>query len=104
MLGKEKAEDLLKRVLHFSKADSTEVILTTDNSYLTRFANNIVHQNVAESNATVTIRAVDSKRAGSASTNDLGDDALQRTVERALEHARQQPEDPDLPVVVGKRA
>lgn len=97
MLGQKKTEELLTRALHFSKAGSTEVILTTDNAYLTRFANNIVHQNVAESNATITVRAVDGKRAGSASTNDLGDDALQQTVERALEHAQQQPEDPNFP-------
>lgn len=97
MLGQHPAEDLLKRALHFSKTDETEVLVMAQDSYLTRFANNIIHQNVAETNVRVTVRAIVGRRVGMASTNHLGDDALAQAVERAVAHARQQPEDPDFP-------
>ncbi len=97
MLGQHPSEDLLKRALQFSKADETEALLMAQDSYLTRFANNAIHQNVAEANVRVTVRAVAGRRVGLASTNDLGDDALAQAAERAWAHAQQQPEDPDFP-------
>ena len=97
MLGQKQIEDILKRALRFSKADETQVILTTQDLSLTRFANTVIHQNVAETNVSVTIRAVVGKRTGTASTNNLDDGALAQATERALAHARQQPADPDFP-------
>ena len=43
---------------------------------MTRFANNYIHQNVAETNTQVSVRAVVGKKIGVASTNDLSDEAL----------------------------
>lgn len=97
MLGQNASEQLLKRALHFSKADETEVLMTAHDGYLTRFANNIIHQNVAEANVQITIRAATGKRVGTAATNKTTDDALAQAAERALRHARQQPENPDFP-------
>jgi len=97
MLGQHAAEDLLKRALRASHADDTQVVITAQDAFLTRFANNIIHQNVAESDVEVTIRAVAAKRSGTASTNNLSDEALAETAARALAHAHQQPEDPDFP-------
>ena len=97
MLGQSHVEDLLKRALRASHANETQVLLTAQDSCLTRFANNVIHQNVAESDVNVTIRAVIGRRAGNASTNDLSDGALAEAASRALSHARQQPEDPDFP-------
>jgi PmbA protein len=97
MLGQAGIQELLKRALSFSEADETEATIFAGEAALTRFASNIIHQNVAESDATITIRAVVGKRVGLATTNNLNDQGLAQATERALAHARQQPEDPDFP-------
>ena len=97
MLGQSRVENLAKRALRLSQAGETEVLVQTEDTSLTRFANNAVHQNVSEIEARVTIRAVVGKRAGSASTNDLEDGALARAAAHALTTARLRPEDPNFP-------
>ncbi len=97
MLGQKKAEELAKRALSLSQAEQTEVLIRTDDTALTRFANNVIHQNVSGSEARVTFRAVVGRQVGAASTNDLRDNGLKKAAERALTNARRQPEDPDFP-------
>ena len=76
------------------RADQAEVVMMVQDSYLTRFAENHIHQNVGERNVAVNVRAVVGKKIGVAMTNDLSDEALRRTAERASEIARLQREDP----------
>ncbi len=97
MLGQERIADLLNRALNFSQAEETEVTLVAQDGALTRFAGNTIHQNVAERNATLTIRAVVDQRVGLATTNNFSDKALAQAAGHALSHARQQPPDPDFP-------
>ena len=97
MLGAEAFDRIGARVLGRSTADQTEVVVLGTDSALTRFASSTIHQNVAERNAEVRVRAIVGRRSGVAATNDLSDDALDRLAERAAEIARRQPEDPDLP-------
>ena len=78
---------LLKRVLSYSQAEQTEVVYKGMESALTRFANNYIHQNVAESNHELRVRAVVGKKVGVATTNRLDDDSLRRVAEQALEIA-----------------
>lgn len=96
MLGPNKLSEIANQIFTFSKADQTEVILTTTDSALTRFANNHIHQNVAESNVQVRIRVVYGKRVGVASSNDLTPESLKRTVETARAIAQRQREDPEF--------
>ena len=86
---------LCQKILGYSQADQTEVIFSGTQGALIRFAVNHIHQNVAEDNAEVSIRAVVGKRIGVVATNALDDASLQRTVERATEIARLQPENPE---------
>lgn len=88
--------ELLQKVLGYSQAGQTEVVYLGIQSALTRFANNYIHQNVAESNHELRVRAVVGKRTGVASTNRLDDDSLRRVVEQAQEIARLQPENPEF--------
>ncbi|MDX1613174.1 MAG: TldD/PmbA family protein [Candidatus Promineifilaceae bacterium] len=97
MMKKEQIEERLQRALALSPADETEVLYQAQDSALTRFARNGIHQNVAEANAQIMVRAVAGQRVGAASTNDLSDKGLAQTAERALAHAAQQPDDPDFP-------
>jgi PmbA protein len=97
VIGRAATEDLLKRVLTLSTADETEAAMLGLKEQLTRFANNSVHQHVAETNRYVVVRAALEKRVGVGATNDLTDAGLERAVETAISAAKLQPEDPNFP-------
>ncbi|MCX7838163.1 MAG: TldD/PmbA family protein [Anaerolineae bacterium] len=96
MLGENKIREITNQVLGFSKATQTEVLIYVTESALTRFANSMIHQNVAESDTQVRVRVAYGKKIGVASTNDLSPEALQRTVEIARAIAQAQGEDPEF--------
>jgi len=96
MLGQDKIRQITQRVFAHSKADQTEVVVLGEEKALTRFANSRIHQNVAERNVQVRVRAVAGKKAGVAVINDPSDAALQQVAENALEIALLQPDNPDF--------
>jgi predicted Zn-dependent protease len=96
MLGETKIREITGKVLGLSGAEQTEVVFFGENSALTRFANNYIHQNVAEINTQVNIRLVMGKKVGVASTNDLSDEGLKKAVENATTITRFQLENPDF--------
>src|SRR5207245_1240771 len=51
-------------IIERSPADETEVLVTEQDGALTRFANNGIHQNVAERNTTVRVRVVKNGKTG----------------------------------------
>lgn len=89
-------EALGKRVLEISDASQTEVMVASGKNELTRFTHNAVHQNVADSDISVRVRAIVGKRTGVATSNMLNEDALNNLVRRAIEIAKLSPEDPEL--------
>jgi PmbA protein len=97
MIGRTRTEKLLKRALSLSPVDETEAVLLGLEEQLTRFANNGIHQHVAEANRYMVVRAVWGQRVGVGATNDLTDAGLGRVVEAAVEAARLRPEDPHFP-------
>jgi PmbA protein len=84
------------KVFKFSDADETEVEIGMTSDALTRFANNTIHQNVAEQVLNVSVRTVLDGRTARATTNKTDDDSLRRVVEIAKTLARSQPRNPDL--------
>ncbi|MBI3977568.1 MAG: TldD/PmbA family protein, partial [Chloroflexi bacterium] len=96
MIGVEMLRSAIDQALAYSKADQTEVMVTAVETALTRFAENTIHQNVAESNASLNVRVVYGKRIGVASLNDLSRDGIRRAVDAATTIARNQMEDPDF--------
>lgn len=94
MLGQDKLQEIANRVLAFSSADQTEVLISANDEHLTRFAVNAIHQNVAETNVTVRVRSVFGQKMGVASGNDLSDDALRQVVASAETVARFQQANP----------
>ena len=97
MLGRKEAEKICKDVLRRAGSDPVEVLLFFEDHSLTRFANNYIHQNVAECNATLIVRMLYGKRLGLATTNRLDGDGLDKLVKRARANAEVSPEDPDYP-------
>ncbi len=96
MIGEQKVRELTDDLLHYSRADQTEVVLVINESGLTRYANSAIHQNVLESNAEVRVRAVLGKKIGVATSNSLAPNDLHRLVDSAITVARRQPENPDF--------
>jgi len=84
------------RVFKFSDADETEVDIGAVTDALTRFANNTIHQNVAEQALSVSVRTVLDGRTARATTNKTDDDSLRRVVEAARSLARSQPSNSNL--------
>ena len=101
MLGQKRIQEITDRILAGSPADQTEVVILAGDSALTRFANSTIHQNVAETDAEVRIRVVLGRKVGVATTNNLTDEALTRTLDTALTIARLQPENPDFQSLPG---
>jgi len=101
MLTKSKAQEIFRDVLKYSTADETEAIIGSTSYSLTRFANNIIHQNVAEEGVSLSVRAVVDHRTARASTNKLDEDSVRRVCEAALALARLQLPDPDLLPMLG---
>ena len=96
MLTKANASDLFTKIHKYSTADEVEALFYGGRSALTRFANNVIHQNVAEENCGVSVRTVFDGRTARASTNKLDDDSLKRVLEASESLARVQHPDPDL--------
>ena len=89
---------LAEQALRHAEAEGStqaEVLVMATESRLTRFANSEIHQNVAETNASVGLRFIDGRRVGCASTNRIDDAALRRLAENAGRIARLQPELPE---------
>ena len=96
MLNRDQAQSIFDRVRRYSQADETEVLIYGGRSALTRFANNTIHQNVAEEGYLVSIRAALDGKTARATTNKLDDDSLKRAAESAFTLARMQERNPDL--------
>jgi PmbA protein len=96
MLTPDQAADIFDRIKKISSADEIEVLISGGNFALTRFANNIIHQNVADENHTVSVRTVFGGRTARAFTNKFDDDGLRRVVASSEALARVQHPDPDL--------
>src|SRR5438270_13911128 len=96
MLSLERCHDIFERAAKLSGADEVEVLIGGASSALTRFANNTIHQNVADENHVVSIRVAFDQRTARASTNKFDDESLKRTVQAAEQMARVQHPDADL--------
>jgi PmbA protein len=88
---------IVEKALAASKADETEVLVAANDSSLTRFTHNFVHESVSERNCQMSVRAVIGKRTGVAGTNRLDDAGIAEVVNRAYEIAKLSTEDADFP-------
>jgi PmbA protein len=94
-------EHIAERILKLSEADETEVEIDSTVDALTRFANNTIHQNVAEHTLGISVRAVVDGRTARATTNKTDEESLRRVTAAAMRLARNQPENPDLLPMLG---
>jgi predicted Zn-dependent protease len=83
-------EGLLEKAVRERVADDLEFIVIRGREELTRFTFNHIHQNVAEEDTVLFVRAWVEGKTGVAQTNDLSQEGIRRTVREAVELARAQ--------------
>src|SRR3984893_8478344 len=73
-----------------------EALIGAGANALTRFANNTIHQNVAERTGYLSVRALVDGRTARVNTNLLDADGIRRAVDQAITFARLQAADTEL--------
>ncbi len=97
MFGEKETKEICQSVLARCQGGQAEVMLTVNDSSLTRFANNTIHQNVAERDAELMVRYFIDKQMGTATSNRLDGRALDELVAQARLNAQASPADPAYP-------
>ena len=96
MLTQDQAADIFARIRKQATADEVECLFYGGRSALTRFANNTIHQNMAEENYGVSVRTVFGGRTARATTNRFDDDSLRDVVQASEALAKVQEPDAEL--------
>jgi PmbA protein len=89
-------KSIAERILKFSEADETEIEIDVTTDALTRFANNTIHQHVAEQVLHISVRAVMDGRTARVTTNKTDEESLRRVSTAAAKLALHQPKIPGL--------
>ena len=95
--------DTVLRIAKLRGVPETEVHVEEVIDALTRFANNTIHQNVAEHGVSVSIHTVVDGRTARVSTNRVDEDALRAAVDNCLSLASSQPKDVNLLPLLDKQ-
>src|SRR5579863_5958563 len=96
MLDRNQSAAIFAKLRSYASADELEVLFYATHNALTRFANNTIHQNVAEENVVVSVRTAFGQRTARATSNKLDDESLKRVVQSSEALAKVQHPDPDL--------
>ena len=96
MLGESRCLELLDSALSAAGSDQTEAFIYATSGALTRFAESVIHQNVAEHNAHVSVRAVLGKRIGCARGNQATSGEIADVARRACGLAQIAAEDAEF--------
>jgi len=98
--------EIIRNVVRLSKsagAEETEVHIEETLDALTRFANNGIHQNVAEQDLKISVRTVLAGKTSRVTTNKLDEDSLRGAVESSLSLGQSQPKTTGLLPMPGKQ-
>jgi PmbA protein len=90
------AIDTVLRLAKSAGVTETEVHIEEVADSLTRFANNGIHQNVAEHGLSISVRTVVDGRTARATTNRIDEHSLRSAIDASLSLAHSQPRDPRL--------
>jgi PmbA protein len=105
MLDQARAQEIFDKAKKFCSGAELEIIFSSTDYSLTRFANNTIHQNVSELNEIASVRVAFDGKTARATTNRFDDDSLQRAVQAAESMAKVQDPDPErLPMAKASEA
>jgi len=99
ILSQNESRGLFEQVQQAAKSlgvADVEALFGAHCAALTRFANNTIHQNVAEQDRWISVRVALDQRTARATTNRFDPDSIRRAVEQALALARSAAPNPDL--------
>lgn len=103
MLDDTHIEQTFKKIYKLSPARFTEATIYYEDSYLTRFANNKIIQNVASEDVKISVRILADNRMGRATTNRADDESLSKCCEAANQLAKNAAPDKDALPFLGKQ-
>ena len=93
-IGADRAFSLAEEAFAVEGADAVEVVISTSNSALTRYADSRIHQNTARIDAEARVRVVvDGNRIGVVATNDLSAESIRAAATAAVQTAKVTPRD-----------
>jgi predicted Zn-dependent protease len=95
-MEKDRAFEILEKGLAYSEADQTELVSMGEDFSLTRFAENVIHQNMARADHTLMARAIFGEKIGVAVTNGIQDEDIKKVIKDAEEIARYSQKDSDF--------
>ncbi len=95
IMTREQAEELVHRIVKFSKADEISVNVNSNYQTDVRFAANQMSTSGAVITGGVGIQSTIGKKHAFATTNDLSDDSLRAVVEKSEGLAKLSPDDPE---------
>ncbi len=98
LLTRAQCREIFERAERAARAAGAEVevLLGVTSFALTRFANNTIHQNVAEERRFASIRTLLGQRTARATTNRFDEDSIRAAVATALDITRAQSPDPEV--------
>lgn len=80
MWGKERVYDFLEKLIRKIPFEKKELVLSVSSEELTRFANNTIHQNVAEENLILFVRIGEGKKKAVASISKLDGESIDHLI------------------------
>ncbi|MDI6738940.1 MAG: TldD/PmbA family protein [Candidatus Edwardsbacteria bacterium] len=104
IIDKTQAKDICQKALSYVSGGQGEIMLFQYFSPLTRFANNVIHQNLDVSNIAVSLRVDVGDRSGRATSNRTDDESLQKLARQATQAASAITIDQGLPPMVGPQS
>jgi predicted Zn-dependent protease len=99
ILSQQECREIFEKVLRVGQSAGVrdiEALIGARSEALTRFANNGIHQNVAELGRWLSVRVQMGQKTARATTNRFDDDSIRRAVEKALALTNAVASDPDL--------
>lgn len=100
----ENIEKVCKKIFGLAKGVQCEVMAEARESALTRFAGNVISQNVASSSVSFAVRLLDAGRTAAIKFNQADDNSLKRAVSSGLEILKKQKKDPSQLPLAAPRA
>src|SRR5215475_13980351 len=101
ILSKDEAQQILKKVIAFSKADGVEANLNGNDGGNIRYARNSVSTAGEDSNVSLGVQSTFGKKSGTAAINEFDDASLEKVVRRSEDLAKLAPENPEYVEFLG---
>ena len=104
MKSKEEIEKLCRWIIGLAGADGVEVLVEITDRALTRYANNVIHQNIVQKDTSIDIRLIRDGVIGKASTNQWDEASVKAAVKKAASACKFGRPEPDLPELLGPQS